>query len=211
MERASFRDVQPDHCCDPCLVDRGDATCGALSAFVVFWAFLLAGHYAWRGEHVQLVPQFDLTDYRILSPTHQLANVRSRFVQVLPRCKTGTRVIKVRGVLLRVMSWSPVGWQATELDQPLDLLWSFYDTRPRNLEPGINQWLNLCFITNMEQFIHLETRPVPSAAGPNGLFKPNNSYRFDVRVTARNSPAQDISLVMTLGATWDSLQVRKES
>ena len=180
----------------------------AVAVFVVVWVFLLAGYYAWRGDHVQLVPRFNLNDYRVSSPTHVMANVRSLFVQVLPRCHTGARVIRVRGYLLRVMSWSPVGWQPTELDQPLDLLWSFYDTRPRNLEPGINQWLNICFITNMEQFIHLETRPMPAAQRT--LFRANNSYRFDIRVTATNCPAQNISLVISLGGTWDSLTVDPE-
>ena len=171
--------------------------------FVVVWVFLLAGYYRWREKHIQLVPQFKLTECRVFSPTHMDTSVNSLWLQVLPQCITQVRANKVKGYLLRVMSWSNAGWQPTEFDQPLDLKWSLYDTRPRGLELGINQWLNVCWINNVEPTIHLETLPVPAAQST--LFQLNSSYRFDVRVSARNCPARDISLVVRLGATWDSL------
>jgi hypothetical protein len=75
------------------------------------------------------------------------------YIHIIPECISEAPVYECQGYLLRVQRYAPINnWVATEIDEPLELVWSIYDdTAPRTLQPDVETRLNLCWIGNIDR------------------------------------------------------------
>ncbi len=119
------------------------------------------------------------------------------YVQLLPRCMANP-VEQCRGRLLRVMKLKLNGnkVEPTDLDEPLDLIWSNHSSDPITLEPSIDQRLNLLTITTNE--VELQVNPKPLKA--HGVFVIDQDFRLDVVVTGKECAAIQASVKIRFGA-----------
>ncbi len=172
---------------------------GSPPVWLVAWAFVIAlivaGYYAWRADHIRLMPKLEFAPQVFTEPNMALTINTNRpypvnYIQVLPRCCTDAPVEQCRGRLLRVLKWNGQGWEPTSLNEPLDLIWSFHDSSPITLEPGIDQRLNILAITM--NGVGLQVAQPPIKAGP--AFSTDQDFRFDVRVTGKDCPPIDTSV-----------------
>ena len=150
-------------------------------------------------------PQIELQEVRVRPAQTGDPTLKTLYVQVLPKCSTPARIEDCRGHLLRVQKWDGARWVPTELNEPLDLIWSLHDSAPRILLPGIDQWLNVFWVSNVHQSMILQTAPVPMAAF--SLLNFTDTFRFDIRVTGRDCAPADISLRVRIGNRWDVPEV----
>ena len=159
-----------------------------ITAFI--WASLVAGYYAWRADHVRLLPRIGFAP-EVFIETREARTINTgtiypvNYVQLLPRCLTESAVENCRGHLLRVFVWSGQGWEPTPLNEPLDLIWSYRDSNPITLEPGIGQRLNLLAVTSNDVTLQAAQTPVVAR----NIFTINRDILFEVRVTGKNCPA----------------------
>jgi len=149
--------------------------------------------------------QIELREVRGYLTSTNDPNQRRLYAQLLPRAEAGIEACQ--GHLLCVWKWHSLNrcWFPTELNQPLDLIWSYHDSAPRNLLPGIYQWLNIFWISNLNQQVTLETNPIP--VDSLSILNFTDTFRFDIRVTARNCEPVDISLRVRIGERWDIPEV----
>jgi hypothetical protein len=105
-------------------------------AWVIVLYFLLvlvlAGYFAWRVDHLRLIPKLTVTKFYI-QPTNTNNPAESRvFVQILPECITEAPVLGCSGHLLRVCKRATIEekWGPTALTEKLPLMWSYQDTLP---------------------------------------------------------------------------------
>jgi hypothetical protein len=115
-------------------------------------------------------------------------------------------VRECKGYLLRVYKkhGEEENWQATALNEPLDLGWSIHGTSQRTLLPGIEQRLNVCFREN-----HPCARIMPATPDFTPMLwtsvpNPSGTFRFEIRVVAADCPPVDISVdVRFEGCDWE--------
>src|SRR5271157_521810 len=160
-------------------------------------ALMLAGYYTWRADHIRLIPKLDFHPQVITEIVPTLGGEKALYVQVLPRCLTDTPVEHCQGHLLRVLKLVGGSWESTLLNQPLDLMWSYHDSAPRTLYPGIDQRLNVLWVS--VDIICPAVEPEQTPARGNLIFTTNDTFRFDVRVTAKDCPPIDISIRALVG------------
>ncbi len=171
--------------------------------------FLLAlvfvsGYYLWRADHVRLMPQFAVKS-AVIQPTEtESPEVMNMFIQIIPECLTEAPVYECRGRLLRVCRrfTDNSEWAITPMDAPLFLGWDYYGHGPFTLEPGINQRLNVCWWRSDQKFIIPSVEPLPSKFRV--VFSSGDTYKFDIRITAKDCSPVDISVTVNLGLRkWD--------
>jgi hypothetical protein len=183
-------------------------------AFVA--ALIVASYYAWRADRLRLIPKLRFRDsgFAIHNATTSDPNERRKYLQILLECATDAPVEECRGFLLRIRTAWGDEWQDTEFDHALPLTWSFYDTsEPRTLYRGVDQRLNLLWFNNVYQ-VSLTTAPQSYSIKRLDF---NNYLRFDIRITAKDSPPLDISLKLRRpliggipgGMPWDNLSVEQ--
>jgi hypothetical protein len=171
----------------------------------VMVAFFIASYYAWRADHTRLIPNFEISKYEIL-PIPITLNVQQVYVQVIPQCLTEAPVHECKGHLLRVYKKYSDGedWQATAMNEPLDLIWSTKTSAPLTLQPGIDQRLNVCFRDSVHP-----ARIMPATDFTPRLWNtvpnPTGIFRFEIRVTAKDCPPVDISV----DVTFDGCEMEK--
>jgi hypothetical protein len=185
--------------------------------FLIWWALgspplipifllaaLVAGYYVWRAAYLRFVPQIAAKRFVLTStPTSQLG-VSRVYVHIIPSCLTDAPVSECEGHLLRVLKRSLVGdeWEPTEINEPLQLVWSVYDsTAPRTLQPGVDTRLNLCFVDNVDGNIHPAVDRLPLRCSK--VFNKADMFKFDIRLTAKDCPSADASIVVKVGPVWD--------
>jgi hypothetical protein len=181
-------------------------------------ALLIATYFAWRADHIRLIPRLRLSDppFCFHSATTSNPNERRKYLQIIPECMTEESVEGCEGHLLRIMKWTADAWETTEFDHGgLGLRWSFYDNaKPQILIPGIEKRLNLFWINNRFE-IALEI--VPQVYAIQTLLNSGNTFRFDIRITGKNSAPVDLQLKVRFGITagqpiqWDALEVERLS
>jgi hypothetical protein len=170
-------------------------------------AMFIAGYYAWRSDHLRLIPKLEIAQI-VLTPTPTDQQIQLIVVHIIPKCLTDAPVEGCKGYLLRVLRWSEdtKDWAPTEIDEPLDLLWSIYDDDlPRTLHPGIEKRFNLCWINQSRQVLLLGRVPLRWQE----VFNQTDQFRFDVRITAKNCPPADASIAVRIGDDWKSPSVQK--
>jgi hypothetical protein len=169
-----------------------------LVALAVVWALLVAGYYTWRTDHLRLMPKLGLGN-----PSWQIhvANTDTgdpaRFIQLVPICLSEERVEDCMAHLQRIMRWDNTTnvWVPTQFDHAVPLRWSFSDAKPHELRPGVHERINLLWV-DRDYRQGLETVP-RSLAEVNAL--QGEYHRYDIRLTAANSPAVDVSLKIGVG------------
>lgn len=169
--------------------------------FVV--AMFVAGYFAWRADHVRLIPRFEIKEFYIQPTPTSIPHESRVYIQVLPTCLTEVPVSECRGHLLRVCKWSDAKneWESTELNEPLNLAWSMHDASPLILQPGVGQRLNVCWIDNYGHIVPDIPTGLPLRSA--SVFNSTDRFRFDIRVTARDCPPVDVFVVVQMGNEWN--------
>jgi hypothetical protein len=178
-----------------------------IPAFIA--AMFVAGYYAWRAEHIRLMPKFTIREAKIQPTETESSTEMSMFIQIIPTCLTDAPVFECRGRLLRVCHrhGNDDDWEVTRMDAPLFLGWDYYGSGPMTLESGIRQRLNVCFWSQSLRFIIPAVEPLPSKFRV--VFDNPGQFKFDIRVTAKDCAPVDVSLVVELGLRkWDDPVVK---
>lgn len=171
-------------------------------------ALFVAGYYTWRADHVRLMPRLEVTDYVVQEvPTNQMGT-RRVYVQIVPRCLTESPVQDVSGVLVRVFKRyvDTDDWELTDINEPLVLEWSYSGFAPREIYPGLGQRLNVCFRDN--QIIQIQPTLAIAPRRWMEVFDSTGTFRFDIRITAKDCAPVDISIAVSLdGREWNNPKV----
>ena len=175
--------------------------------WVVAWVFLVAGYYTWRPYQLRLTPKFRVSDLRVQPTPTESPGTTRMYVQVTPECVTDAPVYECRGRLLLVSTFNPArqDWVPTEMNAPLNLGWDYYGYDQLTIEPGIGQRLDVCYWDNHATAVVPTVQPLPSKwrsiIGP-------GPFKFDIRMTAKDSPPVDFSVTVDLlGRKWDKPEV----
>jgi hypothetical protein len=170
--------------------------------WLVAWIILVAGYFVWRADHVWLIPKLTLGPLYLTysNPKGPDASERRRFVQILVEAITESPIEDCRGQLLRVSKWSDAKWEPTRIDESLDLLWSFIDKPTITVEDGAPRRLNVFFVENTSRKLLTWTQ-IPVRLD----YFPSDILRFDVRVAAKDCPAEYVSFKVTFGDQWCDL------
>lgn len=181
----------------------------ALLGWVVAWVFLVAGYFAWRADHIRLIPKFSVTT---LCPPNEIATenpeVTALFIQIIPECLTDAPVHGCRARLLRVSKRSEDdgNWELTTMDAPLFLDWDYYGSGELPLEPGVRQKLNICSWSSASQLIVPSVHPLPLQFKT--IFNERDTFKFDVRFTATDCEPVDVSVLVSLrNREWNNPQI----
>jgi hypothetical protein len=175
------------------------------------WIFIsaafVAGYYAWQSNFARLIPYMAVRRFHVTStPTSGAESII--VVQIVPECLTDSPVNECRGHLLRVFARDDdkESWKETAMDEPLDLLWSIHDdSLPRTLNPGVSMRFNVCVI-RLPGRVEFAGGSIPLRW--NSVFRNNNSFRFDIRVTAKDCVPADISLMVKIRKDWSDPTVQ---
>jgi hypothetical protein len=119
--------------------------------WVVAWVFLIAGYFAWRADHIRLIPKLAVRETRFqetpITYNGQIIGHRT-FAQLVPACLTESPVYECVAYLQRVEKLTADGWKDTGLDRNLILNWA------REHHPQAEQLLNVFFVShNTNQII----------------------------------------------------------
>lgn len=171
----------------------------------------VAGYYVWRADHLRLMPKVAATRIHI-QPTPCILG-RGVYVQIEPECLTESPLEECQGYLIRVLHKWPVGsgigngeWEPTEVNEPQPLGWSLGNPAPRTLIPGIPQRLNVFWIYSEEpRFIQPCVEPMPLRS--HDVLTQQGSFRFEVKIRAKNCPAVDVAIEVERGDPWDKPKV----
>lgn len=167
------------------------------------------GYYLWRVDHTRLSRKLEFGDVRIVATPTTLRTGElgpDRIVVLIDvRCAKELAVRNCTGHLLKILKWTGVEWEPTEVDEPLDLKWSIIDKPIRTLEPGIDRRLCVFYVDNIpgsyirpwaEVMIHRMT-PTFDAISPGDLL------RFDIAVRGKGCPTINKSLKVQIGDEWN--------
>ena len=169
----------------------------SLMAVLMFFAasFALAGYHIWRPYHLRLQPKLQF-EQKIFPQLNKAITINTstlrwiNYIQLLPRCATDSPVEDSRGRLLRVLRMGEHGWEPTELNEPLDLVWSNHDSLPRTLEPDVDQRLNLLSVSVNSAHLEVAHEPLKTA----DVLKVNQAFLFQVKVTGKDCPPININV-----------------
>jgi hypothetical protein len=190
--------------------------------FLIWWALgspplilifvsaaLVAGYYAWRADHVRLIPKLEFGDVRVVqTPTTIIPFGQPGPNRVVAQILVSslTTMTDCRGYLRRVWLWAGNDWVPTPVDESLNLLWSTIDQPTRTLYAGIAERLTIFRIDEVvPRYIHpladiVQQRMIQwFQAHANA----NDTFKFDISVTATDSPPMDISLKVQMRPQWD--------
>lgn len=183
---------------------------------VILIALVVAGYYAWRIDHIRLVPKLAFGDIRVVTtPTtilpHNIPGPNKAVAQLLVKCVTDAEIHECQGRLLRVWRWhNPENrWTPTAVDEPLDLLWSTIDRPVRTLEPNIDQRLCIFSSDNIaEPGVHptvaIMQHRMSAMFQASGRF---DIFKFDICVHGKDSPPVYMSIKVQLSSDWSDPMV----
>ena len=168
----------------------------------------LAGYYLWRVNYVRLMRKLGLGEismkYTGTGPDHP--DQKRRYVQVLVKSEAEGLIKDCRAQLLRISRWvknpeeNDGKWDITNINETLDLEWSFVDQPTVNLEHGAPRQLNVFWTQNNLMSIVTCSRFHPSLG-----YAPSDRFRFDVRVVGEECQPVYASLYVTIGNAWCDL------
>jgi hypothetical protein len=178
----------------------------AVMGWAIAGVFLISGYYAWRADHIRLIPKLGIGDPTTIYIGMGVPDKKRKFVQIPVNCETEGPVKNCKGQLLRVSKWvkSSDGhdgqWETTHIDETLDLLWSFVDEPSITLEHGASRRLNMFFVENTSRNMTLWNRLHGKLTSA-----PLDHFKFDVRIAGEDCPPVYISVEVTTGNQWDDL------
>lgn len=168
------------------------------------------GYYLWRVDHKRLSRKLEFGDVRIVPTTTTIAATGAQgpariVIQIYVRCAKELAVRNCTGHLLSVWKWSSGGWQPTEVDEPLDLLWSIIDKPIRTLEPGIDRRLCIFNVDNVSggQLAPWAERTIHRMAPTFAAIVAGDILKFDIAVRGKGCPTIKTSLKVQIGTQWD--------
>jgi hypothetical protein len=179
-------------------------------------AWLIASYHIWRVDHLRLMPMLVLRDPAVLiHDAHTFERIERRYVQLLPSCVGDSPVEGVEAHLLRVMRWDHAQeeWVSTELDHTLPLVWSYGGPGPQTVQHGLDRRVNILWFEDRAH-LALET-PFRIADAEHVLLNPGEPFRFDIRLTARDTTVfLDVSVKIGFtverdGAWYEELTAEK--
>lgn len=116
---------------------------------VVFvWVLVIAGYYAWRADHLIVMPKITLR-FEHRAPFVQMTAMKDpevtmrQYFRVLPQCSTA---VESQGYLLAVFREIKGKWHPTMFDEPVPLTWADGRTGPIKVEPEIGPYLNVFYV-----------------------------------------------------------------
>jgi hypothetical protein len=142
----------------------GPSNTKLIVAFVA--AMFVAGYYAWRAEHIQLMPKFVVAQFtRQTTDTFDQTgkqNGWSEYFQLVPRCLTEANVEQCRGLLtsIEMLDGFSHGWKSVE-DEVMFLEWSHGDATPIPLYPHAENRLNVFYLHSSNREIRPCVQPYP--------------------------------------------------
>jgi hypothetical protein len=182
---------------------------------IFIWVFIVAGYYAWREDHLRLVPKITLMfenrePFVQTTPTQLGGFIGPRpasgpdrvYIRVFPQCST--RVRACEPYLLAIYREEDGIWTPTPMNEPCLLTWANRpQTRQLDVEPGIGPYVDVCYIEQGNDQIN---PCIPNAVRPlrtQNAFQRLATYRFDVQVTN----GDPISLRVRPGKQWNRPEV----
>ena len=172
-------------------------------------AMFVAGYYAWRADHIRLIPRLEIKKLVLQeNPVNDARGTRRIYVQVIPECLTDASVPKCTAHLVRVYRryTEQDDWKLMDVE-PGILEWSFSGYEPHDLHPDIAQRLNVCFRANTFEIIQ------PALQAPAmrwfEVFDTTAIFRFDIRVTSPDCAPADVSVSVSISGTkWNEPEAR---
>ena len=184
--------------------------------FVV--AMFVAGYYAWRANHIRLSKRIALGDVRTIpTPTrnHQdgTPGPDRAVVQLAVECATESSIEACTARLLSVWKWDSLTsrWKATDVDEPLSLIWSVADTLQRTLEPGIPLQLNIFYVEDVvPKWIRICTDRIPFRMEQVFIdAAPDEVFKFDISVRGTEGTSAMASFRVKLNDRWDNPTIER--
>ncbi len=184
---------------------------------IFVWVLVVAGYYAWRADHEQLMPTLELQfkneePFVIMAPEmiggiinykQQRLELR-KYVRVLPKVVSGTRVTGCTGYLVKVYRLVDGRRVPTAFDESHKLVWSNRESAgPIDLDRGADQFLNIFYI---RQLVGEKPQIVPCLESiptrVSGVFRNaplETVFQLDVMVTGGGP----MSLKVQIRDKWD--------
>lgn len=131
------------------------------------------------------------------------------YVQLLPKCLTDSPVDECQGHLLNVSKWDGNTWQPTEMNEPLFLNWSMHTDKPHlpiTLHPDVPQRLNVLKVGRDDGRI-LPCTHVSPLRFQDVFVNATDTFKFNVKVTAKHCEPVNVSLKIKLGPQWDKPEI----
>ncbi|MGD1156728.1 MAG: hypothetical protein ABSA41_12950 [Terriglobia bacterium] len=152
-----------------------------------------------KAKRDRLIPKFGIKEWVITeTPTIDRRDYFA-YVQLIVRCLTDAPVKGCRGRLLQVYKryGHKENWNATAMNEPFDLEWSNYpNILELTLEPGIDQRLNVCRSFKSVRLLYPTLLVLPARA--HAVFDSSGTFRFDIKITAKDCPSIDASVTVTI-------------
>jgi hypothetical protein len=170
-----------------------------------------AGYFAWRVDHIRLLPKFTVPEQIKYHPTPTrdgdgVVNGMSVWVQLSPKCLTDAPVEQCSAWLREVRRWSEAEqkWKATDMNESLPLGWSFGGEGhpPITLEPGNERRLNVLSIHSSNKLPVPVTCPLP-LLWTQSVYNDKDTFLFDITFRGKDCPPVDIYLTVRCGDQWD--------
>jgi hypothetical protein len=174
-------------------------------------AMFVAGYYAWRANHVRLMPKLTIDKCNIQS-THVNDGSERIFVQLVIKSSSEQSVDECAGYINEILKWSneTATWRSV-MDQSLPLLWGNIDQPLCTFWPGMAQPLNIFFVANTGQHagqIIPWMKPIPNwVLEILDLKRPGDIFKFDILVAAKDCASVSESLKVTIGTEWNGLNI----
>ena len=150
----------------------------------IVWAFVVAGYYTWRADHLRLIPGIKLEEIR-QQPAPAAKGATCTYIQLVMACATEAPIEECKGRLLHVWRWSD-SWEEIQPNQPLRLNWSPGKDEPQPLFPGIPQLIDVFFISDRDPHISFCSDWVPQRAKTISVEQPS-LLKFEVAVTGKDA------------------------
>jgi hypothetical protein len=181
-------------------------------------AMFVAGYYAWRADHVRLLPKFEVTQFtRQTTDTFDQAGKKngwSEYLQLLPQCLTEANVEECRGLLtsIEMLGGFTDGWEPAE-DEVMFLEWSHGDSAPITLYPHAERRLNVFFMHSSNREIRPCVTPYPVrffTMFNQPQLREIRAVRFKIRIIAKECRAVELAMKVQLGDDYSHPTVELE-
>ena len=181
-------------------------------------AMFVAGYYAWRADHVRLLPKFEVTQFtRQTTDTFDQTGKKngwSEYLQLLPRCLAEANVEECRGLLtsIEMLGGFTDGWEPAE-EEVMFLEWSHGDAAPITLYPHAERRLNMFFMHSSNREIRPCVTPYPVrfvTMFDQPELRQIKAVRFKIRIIAKDCRAVELAMKVQFGDDYSHPTVELE-
>jgi hypothetical protein len=181
-------------------------------------AMFVAGYFAWRADHVRLMPQLEVTQFiQQTTDTFDLAGKKngwSEYFQLQPRCLTEANVEECRGLLtsIEMLDGFSDSWETAE-GEVMFLEWSHSDAAPITVYPHAERRLNVFFLHSSNREIRpcVTPYPVRFLTMFNQLqLRQISAVRLKIRIIAKDCRAVELAMKVQFGDDYSHPTVALE-